>query len=157
MKVKENFMVGELSFNTLKEAQDYIDEQENKMSFHNEEEMVEFVIRHYDKFLNAYEKASQSSLTLLPAQVDVLCKMIEEESVKHNFHYNYHHAFNSLFKTFNINAAIRQFQRVVKDVELSDDKIERIYRKLEFDWVPDIDNALMEIEEFNRFISLLAS
>lgn len=29
MKVKENFMVGELSFNTFKEVQDYIDTQEN--------------------------------------------------------------------------------------------------------------------------------
>jgi len=29
------------------------------MSFYNEEEIVEFVIEHSDKFLNAYEKASQ--------------------------------------------------------------------------------------------------
>lgn len=31
MEVKENFMLGELLFNTLKEAQDYIDKQENKL------------------------------------------------------------------------------------------------------------------------------
>ena len=49
------------------------------------------------------------------------------------------------------------FKKVVKDVELSDDKIERIYRKLEFGWIPYIENALIEIEEFNRFINLLAS
>jgi histidinol dehydrogenase len=64
---------------------------------------------------------------------------------------------SSPFKTFNINAAIRQFQKVVKDVELSDDKIEKIYRKLESDWVPYIENTLTEIEEFHRFINLLAS
>ena len=49
------------------------------------------------------------------------------------------------------------FKKVVKDVELSDDKIERIYRKLESGWIPYIENALIEIEEFNRFINLLAS
>lgn len=154
---KNSFMVGDLSFDTEEEALAYIENYKNKISFKTEKEMIKFLIENSENFASLYKNTVRADFTLLPAYVDELSKLIGKESDKYNLHYNYHHTYNSLFKDFNVNSAILKFRNIVSDVELSDEKIKRIYKELEADWCPGADTALEEVEEFIKFARLLSS
>lgn len=159
MKVikKTNFIVENSSFDTEEEALAYIEKCKNETKFKTEEEIIDFLIQKSENLANLYKITFNSDLALLPYRVNVLSKLIGEESDKYNIDYNYHHIYNSLFKTFRVDLAILKFREIVNDVELSDEKIKRIYEKMEVDWCPGIETALEEVEDFIKFARLLAS
>lgn len=151
------YKVGEKTFNTKEEAQEYINQtnkQKETLRFNSEDEMIEFLLKQKD-FKDMYEKTKETDFKLLANDVHALAILIDEKSKEQDFHYNYYHTYNELFNRFRTDAAIKRFKSEVKDIELSDEKITEIYDKMKGDWISTPEYADEEIDEFSKLIYLL--
>lgn len=113
----------------------------------------------YDGFKEKFHQLENSKLVNLPNDIEEFINKVQmyegnlENPVDHKV--NRYHLYNDVFTTLRHKAALIYFKTNVDDLDINDERIVEVYKRLEEGWISNYEDAMDEIREFVKFTNLL--
>ena len=113
----------------------------------------------YDEFEKKFNQLKSSKLVNLPNDVEEFINEVQmyegnlENQVDHEV--NRYHLYNDVFTGLRHKAALIYFKTNVDDLDIDDERIIEVYKRMEEGWISNYEDAMDEIREFVRFTNLL--
>lgn len=131
--------------------------QQDFDDFVYEDYIIELIYPNHISFREIYNELSEVDFVDLPK----LIKRIVNESVriadKRKIFIDGDKMYNFLFSKHNINLAIKFLKNNVVDLDISNEKIIRIYDKIKIEENYNYDVAVKEVNKFVNFVELLSA
>lgn len=108
-----------------------------------------------EKLEHLYEDVSNSSLEDLIDNIFIFIDALKKVNPYIHKMLDSYHMFNSLFTTYRLQSAIKYVKENLSGLELTEDKIMRIYNNFAGEWVSMEDVARKEVQGFIEFIRIL--
>lgn len=118
------------------------------------------IVLKYKGFNEEFESLKEVKLLNLPNEIDEFVNRVEIYEAnpvnKVDYEINRYHLYNEIFTELRHKAALTHFKENVKDLIIGDDRIIKVYMRLEEDWVSNCEDATDEVNKFHKFTNLLA-
>lgn len=131
--------------------------QQDFDDFVYEDYIIELIYPNHTSFREIYDELAEVNLVDLPELIKKIVNELVRIANKRKIFIDEDKIYDLLFSRNKMDLAMKFFKKNIVDLDISDEKIIRIYDKVEIDENYNYDIAVKEIDKFMNFVELLSA